>query len=94
MITTRPERPYLDAWLRRTRKQFGASGRLTQTALALSLSEGGSVGEWRVRLRQFLENTDIPTLDLLTKIDLLLTGVSKLSSSELRQNDLFESSGI
>jgi hypothetical protein len=89
MISTQPERPYLDAWLRRTRKQFAASGRLTQTALALSLSEGGSVADWRVRLRQFLENSEVPTLDLLTKIDLLLSTPSKLKSSFSRQEEFF-----
>lgn len=89
MILTQPDRPYLTAWLSRTRKQFATSGRLTQTAMALSLSEGGTVVEWRVRLREFLENTEIPTLDLLTKIDVLLAGPSKKISALSQQQEFF-----
>ena len=37
------DRPYFDAWLRRTGRQFAVSGRLTETAMALAASEGGTV---------------------------------------------------
>jgi hypothetical protein len=89
MIFTQPERPYFAAWLSRTRKQFATSGRMTQTAMALSLSEGGTVVEWRIRLREILENTETPTLDLLTKIDVLLAGSSKKVGSVSQQQEFF-----
>ena len=77
MITLKSDRPYFEAWLRRTGRQFAASGRLTQTATALAAEEGGSVIEWRTRLRVLLEGKEIPSLDLLTRIDALLAGPSK-----------------
>lgn len=74
MFAPELDRPYLKAWLRRTGRQFATSGRLTETAMQLVLTEGGSVEEWRRQLRQFLDGRATPTLDLLTKIDLFLAG--------------------
>lgn len=71
------DRPYFDAWLRRTGRQFAVSGRLSQTAMALAASEGGSADEWRTRLRVLLEGSEMPSLDLLTRIDALLAGPAK-----------------
>lgn len=73
------ERPYLQAWLRRTGRQFAASGRLTQTATALAASEGGTVDEWSRRLRAILDGGEIPSLELLTRIDAILAGPSRRS---------------
>jgi len=65
-------RPYLTAWLRRTRKQLATSGRLSETALILSQMEGRSPAEWSSELRDILEGDAIPSLDLVTTIDSIL----------------------
>jgi hypothetical protein len=68
------DRPYLAAWLRRTRRQFSESGRLSQVALILASEEGGSPEFWKKRLSGILEHGEAPSLELLTKIDALLAG--------------------
>lgn len=83
------DRPYFDAWLRRTGRQFAVSGRLTETAMALASEEGGSVDEWRTRLRTLMEGEEIPSLDLLMRIDKLLAGPSPDPKIETNQGDLF-----
>lgn len=89
MLNSKNDRPYFEAWLRRTGRQFAVSGRLTETALALSASEGGGVEEWRTRLRTLLEGEEVPSLDLLMKIDMFLSGPSKQRPSEDSQTMLF-----
>ncbi|BCU77144.1 hypothetical protein llg_18590 [Luteolibacter sp. LG18] len=66
------QRPYFEAWLRRTRRQLAPSGRLTEAALILAREEGGTHDSWRQRLRQLLDGVEVPTLELLTRIDALL----------------------
>lgn len=83
------DKPYFDAWLRRTGRQFAVSGRLTQTAAALSATEGGTVEDWRTRLRTLLEGTEVPSLDLLMQIDMILAGPSRASAGEDPQGRLF-----
>jgi hypothetical protein len=89
MIPPTLDRPYLAAWLRRTGRQFAESGRLTETAMVLALTEGGSVDEWRRRLRLFLEGGECPSLDLLTKIDLFLAGSKKIKQASVSQTEFF-----
>ena len=89
MLPSKNDRPYFDAWLRRTGRQFAVSGRLTQTAMALAAEEGGTVEEWRIRLRDLMEGGEIPSLDLLTRIDALLAGPSKARGDESSQGSLF-----
>ena len=89
MISRKNDRPYFDAWLRRTGRQFAVSGRLTQTATALASEQGGTVAEWRTRLRVLLEGNEIPSLDLLTRIDALLAGPTKIRRGEDLQESLF-----
>ncbi len=89
MFTPKIDRPYFDAWLRRTGRQFAVSGRLTETAMALAAAEGGSVDEWRTRLRVILEGQEVPSLDLLTRIDALLTTKSKTPPEKNLQEFLF-----
>lgn len=72
MFNAKPDRPYLENWLRRTRKQLAASGRLSELALILSREEGNTPGHWSSFLREVLEEEVAPSLDLLTKIDALL----------------------
>ena len=74
MFTAKANRPYFNAWLRRTRRQFAVSGRLSQTALVLSKEEGGSLDNWCQRLRDLLNGGEVPSLDLLTRIDTILSG--------------------
>lgn len=83
------DRPYFDAWLRRTGKQFAVSGRLTQTATLLAAEEGGTVDEWRQRLQILLEGNEIPSLDLLVRIDGFLAGPMKSLPDEDLQTPLF-----
>lgn len=68
----KPLRPYLTAWLRRTRKQLATSGRLSETALILSQNEGSTPAYWSTELRAILEGDTIPSLDLVTMIDSIL----------------------
>jgi hypothetical protein len=89
MVGSKTDRPYFDAWLRRTGRQFAVSGRLTQTAVALAGLEGGTVEEWRGRLRTVLAGGEVPSLDLLTRIDALLAGPSRVSRQDDSQGMLF-----
>lgn len=89
MVSPHNDRPYFDAWLRRTGRQFAVSGRLSQTAMALAASDGGSADEWRTRLRTLLEGRELPSLDLLTRIDALLAGPAKPPAAENCQGVLF-----
>ncbi len=89
MFPSKNDRPYFDAWLRRTGRQFAVSGRLTQTAAALAAEDGGTVEEWRTRLRDLMEGGEIPSLELLTRIDGLLAGPSKSARDEDSQGSLF-----
>lgn len=72
MFPTKPDRPYLESWLRRTRRQLAASGRLSELALILSREEGNTPAHWSSYLREVLEEEATPSLDLLTRIDALL----------------------
>ena len=89
MVSANPIRPYFDAWLRRTGRQFAISGRLTQTALALAHEDGSTVDEWRSRLRILLEGHEVPSLDLLTRIDALLARPTTALPEDDRQGSLF-----
>ena len=72
MFNAKPDRPYLENWLRRTRKQLSGSGRLTEVSLILSREEGRTPGYWSTYLRDVLDEVETPSLDLLTRIDALL----------------------
>ena len=89
MSVPKNNRPYFDAWLRRTGRQFAVSGRLTETAMALAAEEGGTVDEWRTRLRVLLEGDEIPSIELLTRIDALLSGPTKAAGGDVSQRLLF-----
>ncbi len=89
MASPKKDRPYFDAWLRRTGRQFAVSGRLTQTAMALAREDGDTIDAWRARLRTLLEGQEVPSLDLLTRIDALLAGPSKAPRHDSSQGSLF-----
>lgn len=74
MPPQKPDRPYLEVWLRRTSKQFAVSGRLSQTAAVLAREEGGTPEEWSTMLRLILDGEEKPSIELLTRIDRILAG--------------------
>lgn len=77
MLSPAVQKPYFEAWLKRTRRQLAPSGRLSEIAWILSLEDGLGHDDWRVKLRVLLEGGELPSLDLLMRIDSLLAG-SKL----------------
>ncbi len=77
MLSPAVQKPYFEAWLKRTRRQLAPSGRLSEIAWILSLEDGSGHDDWRVKLRDLLEGGELPSLDLLMRIDSLLAG-SKL----------------
>ena len=89
VFTPNPDRPYFEAWLRRTGRQFAISGRLTQTAMVLAAESGGTKEEWCTRLRTLMEGNEVPSLDLLTRIDALLAGPSPTRGDDKSQGSLF-----
>lgn len=68
------QKPYFEAWLKRTRRQLAPSGRLSEIALILSKEDGVAEEVWRLRLRNLLEGDELPSLDLVMRIDSLLAG--------------------
>jgi hypothetical protein len=89
VFTPKNDRPYFESWLRRTGRQLAVSGRLSQVAMVLAAEQGGSVDEWRDRLRTLLNGGEVPSLDLLTRIDALLAGSSAVRADEDAQGFLF-----
>jgi hypothetical protein len=73
VVSSKVQRPYFEAWLKRTRRHLAPSGRLSEAALILSREEGGSESTWRQQLRALLEGDELPSIDLLTRIDSLLS---------------------
>ena len=82
-------KPYLDAWLKRTRRELSSSGKLSEIGLILSVKQGGDAGEWRERLRRILGGEEEPGLELLTEIDSILAKPSKPAPAEVPDADLF-----
>jgi len=88
-----PASSYLDTWLRRTRKQLSASGRLSQVAAVLARDDGTPVADWEKTLREILDGGISPGLDVLTRIDAILAGTPKPApdGEPPGQTDLFGS---
>ena len=89
MFIRKNDKPYFEVWLRRTGRQLAVSGRLTQTAMVLAAEEGGTIDEWRARLRTLLEGDETPSLDLLVRIDMLLAAPAKTPMDLSSQGMLF-----
>jgi hypothetical protein len=89
VITVKPDRPYFDAWLRRMKRHFAASGRLSQTAVLLAGEYGESPDIWVKRLRALLDGGEPPSLELLTRIDALLAPPVAPRPEEMSQGMLF-----
>lgn len=84
-------KPYLSVWLRRTRKQLSASGKLSELALILSREGGGTEEEWRAVLQGLLvDGGQEPDLDLLTRLDSLLAKPANSAGGTDPEADLFD----
>ena len=79
VFNAKPDRPYFESWLRRTRRQLAASGRLSEIALILSRDEGHAPAYWSTFLRELTEGEVTPSVDLLTKIEGLLAKPVKVT---------------
>jgi hypothetical protein len=78
----RVSKPFLETWLRRTRKQLSGSGRISELALILARDLPHlSQDEWRVKLQAIYQGDEEPDLELLTQIDSLLAKPSGKHSS-------------
>lgn len=82
VFNAKPDRPYLESWLRRTRKQLAGSGRLSEVALILSREEGNTSAHWSSYIREILEQEATPSLELLTKIDAILAKPVKTAEGQ------------
>lgn len=89
MITVKPDRPYFETWLRRMKRHFAASGRLSQTAVLLAAEYGESPEVWVKRLRELLDGQEPPSLEFLTRIDALLAPAPVAKPDEKSQGTLF-----
>jgi hypothetical protein len=72
VFIAKPDRPYLESWLCRTRRLLSVSGRLSELALILAKEEEGTPEHWHHLVREILEEKTTPSLDLLMKIDAVL----------------------
>lgn len=71
------------------KRQFAASGRLSQTAVLLASENGGTPEIWVKRLRGLLDGSDPPSLELLTRIDAVLAPAAAPQPEEISQGTLF-----
>ena len=89
MPRIRPDRPYLDAWLRRLARELSASGALTQTSHRLAQDLGGSAESWKSRLGDILNGREKPSIDLVTRIDALWSKPAEPPAQTDSQGTLF-----
>jgi hypothetical protein len=78
MGAERLSRPFLETWLRRTRKQLSGSGRISELSwiLAKEYSEL-SQNDWRLNLQAIFQGDEEPSMEILTQIDTVLAKPSK-----------------
>lgn len=82
-------KPYLNAWLKRTRKQLAASGKLSELVLILSKNGGQDESVWRNRLQSILDGEEEPSFDVLTEIDSVLARPGKTGETRDQGAGLF-----
>ena len=85
----KPADPFLEAWVRRTRKQFAGSGMISQAALIFSQEEGETPEIWQRRLRSILTGRQAPTIEVLARLDKLAAGKPVQPEGPPSQADLF-----
>lgn len=84
MEMERVAKPFLETWLRRTRKQLSSSGRISELAWILSRSDPRlSREDWRVKLQAICHGNEEPDLEFLTRIDSLLAKPTNKVPSEV-----------
>ena len=88
MISLKPDRPYFEAWLRRAGRRLAVSGKLSQIAMVLAKENDGDPQTWRQQLHRIMQGDDIPSLDLLTRIDALLIGPHSAKPKESAYQEL------
>lgn len=90
MGAERLSKPFLEAWLRRTRKQLSGSGRISELAWILAKDKiGHSQNDWRLKLQAIFQGDEEPTLEILTRIDSLLAKPSRRAVSVKSEDLLF-----
>ncbi|MFD2257207.1 hypothetical protein ACFSSA_11015 [Luteolibacter algae] len=88
MSSQRPPKPFLNIWLKRTRKQLSISGRLSELALVLARTGEKDAEFWRIKLQRILACKEDPTFELLTFIDSFLSSSAAASDSERGECEL------
>jgi hypothetical protein len=83
------QKPFLEAWLKRTGRQLALSGKLSEVALILSTQQGGKMSYWRTKLQSILNKELEPDFELLTQIDSILAHPSKASTQPSLDAELF-----
>jgi hypothetical protein len=83
------QKPFLEAWLKRTGRELALSGKLSEVALILSTQQGGEMSEWRSKLQGILSKEVEPDFELLTQIDSILARPSKGHSEQSTDAELF-----
>lgn len=82
-------KPYLETWLRRTRKQLSTSGRLSELVLMLAADGLSTQEDWRMKLQRVIDGEEEPDVELLTRIDSLLARPASEAGGDDFQADLF-----
>lgn len=85
----RPDRPYLDAWLRRLSREMSVSGALSQTAQRLANDLGDSADSWKLKLSAILDGRESPSIDLVTHMDALWSKPASPKPDTSTQGQLF-----
>jgi len=80
------KKAYLEVWLKRMRKEFSSSGRLSEIAFILSKEDGSPEREWQLRLRELMNGQIEPDMDLITKLESLI-------AKPIKQQSVVEASG-
>lgn len=89
MLSGGTPKPYLDAWLKRTRRALAGSGSLSELSMILGESCEEDSIVWRARLLRILDGEEEPDFDLLMKIDSLLARPKRINKIAEDSEDLF-----
>ncbi|MFT3990632.1 MAG: hypothetical protein QM680_04400 [Luteolibacter sp.] len=81
----KPEQPFFDAWLTRTRKQLSASGQLSQMAFILAKQTEFSEEKWRQILRELIDGKFPPSWEILSLLEKNMPRVDSWKIAENQQ---------
>lgn len=82
-------KPFLENWLRRTRRELAGSGKISELALILSGKDGAGRDFWREKIRRILDGGEQPDFELLVEIDSILARPAKVKAAESADQELF-----